>query len=164
MSRTLCGIIILLIIGWIGGCATSPGQYGESRVLAVWDLENFSPTEESINPDLGELLSAKVIETIQEAGTYTVVSRERLLLALEELNLGASSLVNEATRLEIGKMIGAEWMIFGGYHVIGDTMRLDLRLVEVETGKILKAVKQTVLTINLIAWLEAAKKATNSLF
>lgn len=39
--------------------------------------------------------------------------------------------------------MGATLMVFGGYQAIGDTVRLDGRLVEVESGRTIKAVFET---------------------
>ncbi len=155
--------IFVVLIAFVVGCATKPVSYKEGTTIAAWDLEDLSPIE-SGRPDLGELLSAKVIETLKETGGYTVVERERLLLALEELGLGTTSLVDETTRLRIGRIVGARLMVFGGYQVIMDKMRLDLRLVEVETGSILKAAQKTTSAADLSAWLRAAREATVELF
>ena len=155
--------IFVILIAFVVGCATKPVSYKEGTAIAAWDLENLSPMECG-RPDLGELLSGKVIETLKETGGYTVVERERLLLALEELGLGTTSLVDETTRLRIGRIVGARLMVFGGYQVIMDKMRLDLRLVEVETGSILKAAQKTTSAADLSAWLRAAREATAELF
>jgi hypothetical protein len=114
-------------------------------------------------PDLGELFANQIIETLKEKEGITIVERDRLLLALEELNLGTSSLADEDTRLELGRIVGARLMVFGSYQVIGDMMRVDLRLVEVENGKIIKAVYKTTSTTDLSGWLEAVRKAGTEL-
>jgi curli biogenesis system outer membrane secretion channel CsgG len=93
-----------------------------------------------------------------------VVERERLLLALQELNLATTSLTDESTRLQIGRIVGAQLMIFGGYQVIVDKMRLDLRLVEVESGSILKAAEKTTSATDVSEWLRAAREAALELF
>lgn len=161
LTRYLAEVFTVLII-FIVSCATQPISYEKGTTVAVWDLEDLTPGG-SLHPDLGEPLSAKVIETLKEIGDHTVVERERLVLALEELNLGTTSLVDESTRLRIGRLVQAQMMIFGGYQVIADHMRLDLRLVEVETGKILRAAQQTTSSADLSGWLKAAQKATAEL-
>ena len=161
-NRGSVGILVILIV-LFGSCATEPLSYKEGTTIAAWDLENLSPME-SCRPDLGELLSAKVIETLKETGRDTVIERERLLLALEELGLGTTSLVNETTRLRIGKIVGARLMVFGGYQVIVDKMRLDLRVVEVETGSIVKAAQRITSAADVSEWLRAAREATAELF
>ncbi len=162
LNRSSFGIFVVLV-AFVASCATKPVSYKEGTTVAAWDLENLSPMECG-RPDLGELLSAKVIETFKETGNYTVVERERLLLVLEELGLGTTSLADETTRLRIGRIVGARLMVFGAYQVIADKMRLDLRLVEVETGSILKAAQKTTSAADLSGWLKAAREATTELF
>jgi TolB-like protein len=157
------GIFLVMLVTFVASCATKPVSYEEDATVAAWDLEDLSPME-SGHADLGQLLSAKVIETLKETGRHTVVERERLLLALEELSLGTTSLVDETTRLRIGRIVGARLMVFGAYQVIADKMRLDLRLVEVETGSILKAAQKTTSAADLSGWLRAAREATTELF
>jgi len=152
--------VLLIPLSLIISCAS--GINNSTQSIAVWDLDNLSP--EGASPsDLGELLSVEVIKTIQESGRYSVIERERLSMALEELNLGSTALVDENTRLKLGQLSSAQLMVFGGYQVIGDTMRLDLRLVDVETGRIRKAVKKITAAENISGWLDSAKSAAEEL-
>jgi len=165
VRRPLVAIVVLLLLT---GCAGAPKDpmavsYSPKATVAVWDLEDFSSGPQN-RPDLGEFISARVIETIQETGGYTVVERQRLLLALEELNIGSSALADEITRLEIGRIVGAKLMVFGGFQVIGDKMRLDLRLVEVETGAVARTAEKTVSSTNFSGWLKAAEDTATDLF
>lgn len=161
LTKPLIGLSILLLT-FFPGCTSAPCLDQQTPAVAVWDLANLNP-DEAIGPDMGELLAAKVIETLKESGAFQVVERERLILALEELTLGNSSLVDESTRLKIGRIIGARFMVFGGYFVLGDMMRLDLRLVEVETGSIVKAAQKTTSAGDLNGWLRVAQQAAEEL-
>jgi len=158
------GFLLILLVGLLFSlsCASSPMLPERGLTVAVWDLENLSPTG-SLQPDLGELFSAQIIEAMKKRGDYVVVERERLLVALEELRLGTTSLVDDTTRLKLGKLIGARRMILGAYQIIGGQIRLDLRLVEVETGKVRKAVQKTAAASELAGWLETARKAAEEL-
>lgn len=153
--------MVMLVI-WVSGCAAGPQATRHGDAVAVWDLENLTPSQPGM-VDLGEALAAKIIEAIKQAEKLQVVERQRLLLALEELNLGSSALVDQETRLQVGKMVGARLMIFGAYQQVGDTMRLDVRLVEVKTGKVIRAAKKLVPGSNTSQWLEAAKEAAKDL-
>ena len=161
LAKIFSGVLLSLAILFTS-CASQPISSEKGNTIAVWDLDDFSPSVSS-RPQLGELLSGQVIETLQKRRDYTVVERERLLLALEELHLGTSSLVDEATRLKLGKLIGARFMVFGGYQVLGDKIRVDLRMVEVETGKVLKAVQKTESAPDLQGWTDAVRKAAEEL-
>ncbi|MBW2107496.1 MAG: hypothetical protein JRI36_02355 [Deltaproteobacteria bacterium] len=152
---------IILVI-WAAGCAVIPETTHRGEAVAVWDLENLTPSAPGM-VNLGEALAAKIIETLKETGKVRVIERQRLILALEELNLGSSVLVDQETRLQIGKMVGARLMVFGAYQRIADTMRLDIRLVEVNTGKVIRAAKQLVSGSRVGPWLEAAQKAAKNL-
>ena len=108
--QILKGFAILVLINF-AGC--TPAVYPDRKIvtMAVWDLENTN--EPPVAAEMGELLAAKIIETLEDLENYQVVERERLILALEELNLGSSFVVNKSTRLKIGRLVGARLMVFG---------------------------------------------------
>ena len=163
-SRIL--LICLALLGLIfHACAVQPRpvEYEQGTVVAVWDLENLSPLKVS-HPDLSTFLSDRVAATIKNKGYYNIVERQRLLLVLDELNLGTSMLVHETTRLKLGRMVGARLMVFGGYMVFAEQMRLDLRIVDVETGGVMKTAAKTVSATDLTGWLKAAEEGANDLF
>ena len=162
LYSVIAAFLTLIGLSCIPSCSQAPYDKNAVRTVAVWDLDDLSP-EGYARPDLGELLSSRIIETIQKTGRYSVIERERLRLVLEELNLGTTTLVDERTRLKLGKISGAQFMVFGGYQVIGSTMRIDLRLVEVETGRVRKAVQKTASSGDISGWLDSAQKAAEEL-
>jgi len=153
----------LVLLCWgIIGCAAPSVKPLQPKTIAVWDLSDYTAVEGS-QAEMGEILSAKLIQTLQETGNITVVERQKIVLALDELNIGSSEIAEESTKLRIGKLLGATQMVFGGYQVFGDMMRLDIRLVQVETGKIIKAVEKTVPSVKISQWLNAAEDAGKEL-
>ncbi len=130
--------------------------------IAVWNLEYRGP-ENNPESQWGEILSQIIMETIGEDGRYQVVERQRLLLALEELSLGTSDIADPETRLRLGNMVGAKFMVFGSYFILGNNMRLDMRLVDVETGKILKAVAKNIKSPALPLTIKITKDAAKEL-
>lgn len=155
---------MLLLLGLVvAGCAAAPvGGVAGPPTLAVWTLEDLS-LPGTAPADLAELLTARVMEAAEAAGTYPLVERERLLAILKELNLGSSGLADEATGLRLGRLVGARLMLFGAYQVVASQMRVDLRLVEVETGRVRKAASKTVSAGDLSGWFEGAAAATRQL-
>jgi hypothetical protein len=156
--RIFCFLLSFLCLA---SCATVPERAEHKASVAVWEIEDLSPGGNRL--DIGELFSARIMEVLKSKGDYTVVERTRILRVLEELRLGSSALADEQTRLRVGKLVGARVMVFGGYLVIGGNMRLDLRLVEVETGKVLKAVQKTASSNDTSGWLDAAGRAAAEL-
>ena len=67
LTTRLIGLIILLL-AFFAGCTSASCKDQQSPAVAVWDLENLNP-DEVIGADMGELLAAKVIESLKESGT-----------------------------------------------------------------------------------------------
>lgn len=154
-------VVLAVFVALSAACGTKQRLHRGSTI-AVWDLDDLSPSEIE-RPFLGELLSGRVIETIKNGREYTVIERERLVLALEELRLGSTELTEDATRLRLGRISGARFMIFGAYQIVGEQMRLDLRLVEVETAKVWNAVQKTAHASDVSGWLDITAKAATEL-
>ncbi len=166
MRKTLQALLVIPLFSFLlAACGGSPAPqmlpktYGSGSIVAVWDLENFSVTENQILDDMQEFLSAKVAETFKERGEYIIVERQKLLLALEELAIGSSSLASETSRLQIGRMLGAELMVFGGFQQFGEQLRIDLRLIEVESGAVVRVAEYTATASDVTALLSAAEAA-----
>jgi curli biogenesis system outer membrane secretion channel CsgG len=153
---------VIIFIGLLHGCSTIP-EHESLKTVAVWDLKNLSPGAFT-RPDLGQVLSGEIIQTIKQSGDIKVVEREKLVSILEELKLGSSELAEKSTRLKVGRMMGAKEMVFGSYMVVGNTMRVDLRRVDVETGKVVQAAKKTAAADDLAGWLKAAQDAASGLY
>ena len=131
--------------------------------VAVFDFENLSLLDAD-NPDIAGLLTAKAIETIEEAGQYDVVERQHLNTVLEELNLGSSMVADRQTQLKLGAITGARMMVFGTYQLIEKRLRLDIRLVDVQSGRVINAVSHVAPEPDLSGWLAAVARTTTALF
>ena len=147
-------------------CASGPSGIPSQNArwsVAVMDFENFSMLS-TAGMDLSELLTVKAIETIEEAGRYDVIERQRLAMVLAELNLGTSTFVDRQARLKLGAITGARLMVFGSYQVIENQLRLDVRLVDVESGRVINAVSRVAEEHNLPGWLDTSAKSIEALF
>ncbi len=144
------------------GCAQTPYPLSGPVTVAVWTLDNHSL---SANTLLGieDMLTNEVLNVFRESSRYQLIEREELLKIIEELHLGSSELAQESTRLRLGKLLGAQTMVFGSFQVVGKRMRLDLRLVEVATGRILRVSEKTVPSLELSQWAAAAREAAQEL-
>jgi TolB-like protein len=86
--------------------------------------------EESIVTDFGENADFKLIERGQIDAS-----------SVKEIDFGDSKYVDKNTRAELGKIVGAEVVVIGGYQRAGKTVRATARFVNTETGEVLEAVK-----------------------
>ena len=152
---------VLALAFLLAGCAGAPPApekvaYGPGTIVAVWNLEDLSAGP-GRQPELADFISAAITDVLQKKCGFKIVEREKLVLALEELNLGSSELVSESTRLRLGKILGARLMVFGAYQVIGEIVRLDLRLVDVESGLVVKTASSEVAAQDIDSRLKGAE-------
>jgi hypothetical protein len=155
-------IAVLCVIAALAGCASAPVAPSGPAAVAVWDPEDVSPGAAG-EQGIGEVLALRIVEAARARG-LDVVERQKLLLAVEELRLGSSALADESTRLRLGRITGARQMVFGGYMAVGNRVRMDLRLVDVETGKVLRTASRTGPAGGIEALLELCGKAASDLF
>ena len=127
--RTIWTLLALL-------CVLLLPARAEADTVAVLYFENQG------NPELEPLkvgLAQMLITDLQGAENVTVVERAQLQAILDELELGHSGKVDPETAAQVGKLLGAEWMLMGSYFEMMGTLRIDARLVKVETGEIVHA-------------------------
>lgn len=105
----------------------------EPEHVAVLYFENQgNPELEPLKVGLAQML---ITDLTGEPG-IVVVERAKLQAILDELELGHSGKVEGDTAAKVGKLLGAKWLILGSYFELMGTLRIDARLVRVETGEI----------------------------
>ena len=138
MKTLVISLTILLLLG----INLLPAQ--EQRTIAVLNFDNNSIADrdqmESLSKGLADMLSTEM----SQIQAFKVVEREKLQDLLSEISLGQSGAVDPATAQKVGRLLGAQTLLLGGFvHMFGGKMRIDVRIVEVETGLTLKAVEQS---------------------
>jgi hypothetical protein len=67
-----------------------------------------------------------------------VVERQRLKFILDELALQRDgNIVDQSTAVRVGKLLGAQSVLFGNFSVIGKRIDIGVRMVNVETSEVL---------------------------
>src|SRR6266849_4155266 len=120
------------------GFEMEPAQTAAPATVAIWDFDADAPpgTKDEI---WGTALASFMIADLGASQNLRVIDREHLVEVLGEQSLSISNLSDDATRLRVGKIIGAKYFIFGTYTIVGNEAALTARMVEVETGQILVA-------------------------
>lgn len=85
-------------------------------------------------------LAQMLISDLSDKDAFVVVERDRLEEVMGELKLGQSKAVDQATAAKVGKLLGARFMVLGGYFDAMGMLRVDARVVEVETGRIVRSI------------------------
>jgi TolB-like protein len=107
-------------------------------VLDFTDLQGI-PTE------LGRYLAQELSDKLVSQGNrFTLVDRANLQFLLRENKMSAEGLLNPATTRELGKIVGIDTVIMGTTTPLGKNIRLSVRAVDVETGKIVGSQSTTI--------------------
>lgn len=105
--------------------------------LAVLPLDKAAASDEYAG--LGKALAGMLVTDLSQVPGVTLVERDRLQAVMDELSLSETDFVDETTAQQLGKGLGAKFVLTGSYSVVAQTFVLDARVVEVETGAIRKA-------------------------
>jgi len=111
--------------------------------LAILDFENNCIQDREKFDPLTSGIPSMLASKLTNITKLKFVERERLNDVLNELNLDQSTEIDPSTAQNLGKLLGARALILGSFMILDDKMRVDLRIVETETGLTIKAEEVT---------------------
>jgi TolB-like protein len=144
-NKVLAGIFsTMLVFGMAGGLSAQTVSLDEAIKGAADDLGKNLPKGSKIavlNFTGGsDRLSTYVIEELNSAVVngrlITAVDRAQLDLVRQEMNFQMSGEVSDESAQEIGKMLGAQYIVSGSIDNIGNTYRFRISAIEVESAAI----------------------------
>lgn len=109
--------------------------------LAVLPFAN--QTGDSAYDALGKGLADMLTTDLSAAEGLTLVERSRLQDLLDELALADSGFVDPQTAATVGRGLGARYVLTGAISAVAPQMRLDARVISVETGEVVDAAETT---------------------
>jgi curli biogenesis system outer membrane secretion channel CsgG len=122
-------------------CLLTCTAHAQEVTLAIWDFDlgSLDTSNTSSAAQYTRALPEILTEQLLSYSGAHIVERSRLREILDEQKLGSSSLSQEDTRIRLGKISGARYMIFGSALSVGPMTRLDVRLVSVETSQVVSS-------------------------
>ncbi len=99
------------------------GSYGQGK-------EDFDALERGI--------AGMMISELSQNPAARVVERQEIQRLVDEQNLGAQGRVDPQTAAKVGKLVGARYTVLGTFIDFYGDFRVDVRLVNTETGEIVK--------------------------
>ena len=109
----------------------------DQKTIAILYFDNSSNNAQ-LDP-LKKGLADMLISDLSNLNMLRVVEREKLEEVMAELKLSSSKDFDPGTRQKLGKLLGAETILFGSYFEMIGQFRMDARIVKTETGEILKS-------------------------
>ncbi len=134
MLLTLRLLIPALLVGF-----SMPALASKAPTIAIAHFDNNSVNDEF--KSLGKGIADMLITDLSAVGALQVVERARLTEVLKELELSKSAFVDTKTAQKLGKGLAAQFLMVGAFVVHNKTMRIDARIVAVETGKVVNSTK-----------------------
>ncbi|MFC1855670.1 DUF4384 domain-containing protein, partial [Thermodesulfobacteriota bacterium] len=127
----------------------SSDKYNGKRV-AVGSITDSDKRISALSLFIAEQIEMSMINSL--ADSSDVISTKELKAEMESWRLGVKGLVNEKNSTQAGKLLGVDIFCFGNYTFLGDTISLNLKMIETKSGKILKG-KSTMISTdpNIIA-------------
>lgn len=124
--------------GWgtgSGARAASPPP----NTIAVVSFANITrePTDEWIGAGIAETVTAD----LKNVQGLTVIGRERVFDALRNIDPGDTRTPDDRFAIDVGRGLGARWIVAGAYQRLGELIRITARFVEVDTGAVVRNVK-----------------------
>jgi len=103
-----------------------------TRKVAVLSIANHS-SEQYARFVRG--MSDMLMTSLGQSDKLTLIERIQIDEAMENLSLELSGPVDAATAAEVGKWLGADAVVLGGFTTFGDEFRIDARMIDAETGE-----------------------------
>jgi non-specific serine/threonine protein kinase len=115
--------------------AAAPEELRNSVAVMTFVNITREPADDWIGTGIAETVSAD----LKNIHGLTVIGRARVFDALRHLS--SASQIDEALAIDIGRRLGATWVVAGGFQRIGDLIRITANFVEVGTGQVRRTVK-----------------------
>ena len=107
------------------------------RSVAVMTFANI--TREPADDWIGTGIAETVSSDLKNIHGLTIIGRARVYDALR--NLSSSAHLDESLAIDIGRRLGATWVVVGGFQRMGELVRITANFVGVETGAVKRTVK-----------------------
>jgi len=134
--------IVLGLLAALGsGAVTARAQ--DLPTVAVMDFNAYMMGDGGAAVSLGKAISTMLVTEFSGREGIQVIERSQLNDLLREQDLNLSGRIAESDAIEVGKMLGAQYVIHGGATAILDQLRMDIRAVNVETSEIVMVHKKT---------------------
>lgn len=143
-TRTLATVAALALAM---GATDLHGQ--DLPTVAVMDFSSFMMGEGGASVNLGKAISAMLVTEFSGREGMRIVERAELQDLIREQDLSYSGRVEDA--IEVGKMLGVQYVLHGQVTSIADNLRMDIRAVDVETSEIVSVMKKSDQTTELFS-------------
>ncbi len=137
----------ILLALWLGPLAPltsigdGPPTAMDKKTVAVLRFDNNSG-DTQYDP-LGKGIAAMMITDLGSVQSIQLVEREKTQDLIDEMQMQHSALFDQKTAAQMGKLVGAQYVVTGAVVALDPKIRIDTRVIRVETGEIVKTAHVT---------------------
>ncbi len=100
--------------------------------------------------ELGKFLSEELITRLFLTKKFQVIERQLLNKVLSEHKLNTTGVIDETTAKELGNILGVEAIVSGTIADLGETVKINSRLISTETGQIFSVASEEIVKDNTL--------------
>lgn len=131
----------------------------DKKIVAVVD---FTDLQGNVT-ELGRFFAQEISTSIAMGGKeFEVVDRTHLNSILTEHKLAEKGIIDPQTARQLGKIAGVEILVTGTITPLGDNIRLNAMVLDIETAKIIAGTKQSIPMTGTLANLSGSEIKTAS--
>jgi TolB-like protein len=136
MTRRTCTALVALVAAGLAAPQTAAVAQATKPTVAIMYFNNNVITKDARDYDgLSKGLPDFLITEMSSNSAIRVVERDQVQKLLDEQKLVGAGQVDRESAVRVGKLLGAQHMIFGGFMADPKgNFRIDARAVNVETG------------------------------
>jgi len=134
--------MLLAVVAFLSGALPAAAQ-DRRPGIAVLPFENggsYGKDKEDFDA-LRKGLAAMLISELASNPEVRLVDRSETQRVLDEQGLAVAERVDKETAAKVGKLVGARYMVTGSFIDLYGDFRIDARMINVETGEIMKVVR-----------------------
>ena len=114
--------------------------------IAVIEFSNLRGTV----TEFGKYLAEELITRLYLTKKFEVIERQMLNKVLREHQLNLSGLIDVSSAQELGRILGVDAIASGSVTDLGNTVKVNARLISTETGKIFSVASVTVIKNDVV--------------
>jgi TolB-like protein len=112
-------------------------RFANAKTVAISYFDNS--TGDAKYNALSKGIADMLITDLSKVKGVTIVEREKLEKLLQEIKLGQSKYFDQTTAMKLGKGLGAQNILTGSFYILDNIIRIDARLIDVQTGGVIFA-------------------------
>jgi len=143
--------LMVVALATTNGVWTRSAHAQDLPTVAVLDFSGLMMGDGTAAVPLGKTVAAMLVTEFSGRPGIQVIERAQLNEMLREQDLALSGRVDESSAIEIGKLLGAQYVLTGQATDIVGNLRMDIRAVDVETSEVVAVLKMSGLTTELFS-------------